>query len=204
MSSNLSISSKGPPTVLRTPARTKRRSVSSIPSSDPSSLGLEEVLTEEDGEETEILTPDVPASLPSTQSGGNNATFSFASLLSAPAPVILSTPLEHCAFGPDGCVRCKRGSVVMVRRGRERRVLEGVSGEGIVTTTPTSARGAYIGAAHTISVELFSLSDDTNSAPGTRTHSPSRARRRGCSHPRAGSWYGPSHRRLPLVVQHRD
>lgn len=95
MSSNLSISSKGPPTVLRTPARTKRRSVSSIPSSDPSSLGLEEALTEEDGEETEILTPDVPASLPSTQSGGNNATFSFASLLSAPAPVILSTPLER-------------------------------------------------------------------------------------------------------------
>ncbi|KAJ7040690.1 Pkinase-domain-containing protein [Mycena alexandri] len=148
MSSNLSISSKGPPTVLRTPARTKRRSVSSIPSSDPSSLGLDEALTEEDGEETEILTPDVPASLPSTQPGGNNTTSSFASLLSAPAPVIFSTPLERellnslSALGFDIAQivhsvltdACDASGAVwwMVRRGRERRVLEGVNGEGIV------------------------------------------------------------------------
>ncbi|KAJ7768255.1 Pkinase-domain-containing protein [Mycena metata] len=142
MPSNLSISSKGPPTVLRTPARTKRRSVSSIPSSDPaSSLGLEEALAEEDGEETEILTPDVPASLPSAQPGSNNTTFSFASLLSAPAPVIFSTPVERellnslSALGFDIAQivhsvltdACDASGAVwwMVRRGREKRVLEG-------------------------------------------------------------------------------
>ncbi|KAJ7176700.1 Pkinase-domain-containing protein [Mycena filopes] len=89
MLSNLSIASKGPPTVLRTPARTKRRSVSSIPSSDPAN---------EEEEETEILTPDVPAGGSgggAGSSGNGNGSSTFASLLSRPAPVIFSTPVER-------------------------------------------------------------------------------------------------------------
>ncbi|KAK7050488.1 Serine/threonine-protein kinase MARK2 [Favolaschia claudopus] len=88
MLSSLSLTSKAPPPpVTRTPARTKRRSVSSIPTPDA-----------EAGDETvEILTPDVPAGASDAlglQTGGTQAT-NFASLLSAPAPVIFSTPLER-------------------------------------------------------------------------------------------------------------
>ncbi|KAJ7621226.1 Pkinase-domain-containing protein [Roridomyces roridus] len=80
MLSNLSLSSKAPPpSVVRTPARTKRRSVSSI-MSDPS----------EPVEETEILTPEAPAAADPVQPQMN-----FASLLSTPAPMIFSTPLER-------------------------------------------------------------------------------------------------------------
>ncbi|KAJ7182737.1 Pkinase-domain-containing protein [Mycena crocata] len=79
MLSNLSISSKGaPPPVMRTPARTKRRSISSV-LSDPA----------DPVEETEVLSPDVQAT-DSLQPQVN-----FASLLSTPAPMIFSTPLER-------------------------------------------------------------------------------------------------------------
>ncbi|KAJ7267369.1 Pkinase-domain-containing protein [Mycena rebaudengoi] len=79
--SSMSLSSKGPPPpVVRTPARTKRRSVSSIPS-DPADAT----------EETEILSPDVPAAA----GGATQVQVNFASLLSTPAPVIFSTPLER-------------------------------------------------------------------------------------------------------------
>ncbi|KAJ7705443.1 hypothetical protein B0H17DRAFT_1326241 [Mycena rosella] len=82
MLSNLSISSRGPPPpVVRTPARTKRRSVSSI-LSDPA----------DPVEETEILTPDVPAA---AASDSVQPQVNFASLLSTPAPMIFSTPLER-------------------------------------------------------------------------------------------------------------
>ncbi|KAF7303808.1 Serine/threonine-protein kinase MARK2 [Mycena indigotica] len=80
MSSNISLA---PPPVTRTPARTKRRSVSSIPS-DPADP-VEEV------EETEILTPEVPAAA----ADASQPQVSFASLLSTPAPVIFSTPPER-------------------------------------------------------------------------------------------------------------
>ncbi|KAJ7100667.1 Pkinase-domain-containing protein [Mycena belliarum] len=80
MLSNLSLSSRGPPPpIMRTPARTKRRSVSSI-LSDPA----------DPVEETEILTPDVSAAADPVQPQVN-----FASLLDTPAPVIFSTPLER-------------------------------------------------------------------------------------------------------------
>ncbi|KAF7369102.1 Serine/threonine-protein kinase MARK2 [Mycena venus] len=94
MLSSLSISSKGPPPpVTRTPARTKRRSVSSIQNSDPAASDPDA------GDETvEILTPDFSASAGASdslaQSGGAHA-MNFASLLSSPAPVIFSTPLER-------------------------------------------------------------------------------------------------------------
>ncbi|KAJ7220565.1 Pkinase-domain-containing protein [Mycena pura] len=77
MQSNISLS---PPPVTRTPARTKRRSVSSIP---PDS--------EEPAEETEILTPEVPAAAADTSQPQVN----FASLLNTQAPMIFSTPLER-------------------------------------------------------------------------------------------------------------
>ncbi|KAJ6598435.1 Pkinase-domain-containing protein [Mycena vulgaris] len=81
MPSNMSLSSRGPPPpVVRTPARTKRRSVSSI-LSDPA----------DPAEETEILTPDVPAAAADSMQPQVN----FASLLSTPAPMIFSTPLER-------------------------------------------------------------------------------------------------------------
>ncbi|KAJ7472348.1 Pkinase-domain-containing protein [Mycena galericulata] len=81
MLSNLSLASKtAPPSVLRTPARTKRRSVSSV-LSDPA----------EPAEETEILTPDVAAAAADSRQPRVN----FASLLSTPAPMIFSTPLER-------------------------------------------------------------------------------------------------------------
>ncbi|KAJ7489339.1 Pkinase-domain-containing protein [Mycena latifolia] len=81
MLSNLSISSRGPPPpVTRTPARTKRRSVSSI-LSDPA----------DPAEETEILTPDVSAAATDSVQPQVN----FASLLNTPAPMIFSTPLER-------------------------------------------------------------------------------------------------------------
>ncbi|KAF7324700.1 Serine/threonine-protein kinase MARK2 [Mycena kentingensis (nom. inval.)] len=75
--SNISLA---PPPVTRTPARTKRRSVSSIPS-DPA----------DPAEETEILTPEVPAA----PADASHTPLNFASLLSTPAPVIFSTPLER-------------------------------------------------------------------------------------------------------------
>ncbi|KAJ7054108.1 hypothetical protein C8F01DRAFT_1163958 [Mycena amicta] len=78
MSSNLSLA---PPPVTRTPARTKRRSVSSIPS-DPADSAEDE---------TEILTPDVAAAA----EDASHPQVNFASLLSTPAPVIFSTPLER-------------------------------------------------------------------------------------------------------------
>ncbi|KAJ7319025.1 Pkinase-domain-containing protein [Mycena albidolilacea] len=96
MLSSLSLSSKGPPPppVTRTPARTKRRSVSSIQNSDRGASADPDADT---GDETvEILTPDVSASAEAgpQQAGGAHA-MNFASLLSSPAPVIFSTPLER-------------------------------------------------------------------------------------------------------------
>ncbi|CAK5262258.1 unnamed protein product [Mycena citricolor] len=72
--------SLGPPPVTRTPARTKRRSVSSVVS-DP----------EEPPEETQVLTPDVPAA----PSDPSQPQISFVSMLGTPAPMIFSTPLER-------------------------------------------------------------------------------------------------------------
>ncbi|KAJ6466844.1 Pkinase-domain-containing protein [Mycena sanguinolenta] len=92
MLSSASLSSKAPPPpVTRTPARTKRRSVSSIQNSDPDA---------DAGDETvEILTPDFSASADTSDALGlqqpGTHSVNFASLLSAPAPVIFSTPLER-------------------------------------------------------------------------------------------------------------
>ncbi|KAJ7678115.1 Pkinase-domain-containing protein [Mycena polygramma] len=84
MLSNMSLSAKGPPPpVVRTPARTKRRSVSSV-LSDPADPA-------DPAEETEILTPDVSAAAADSLQPQVN----FASLHSTPAPMIFSTPLER-------------------------------------------------------------------------------------------------------------
>ncbi|KAJ7233858.1 hypothetical protein B0H12DRAFT_1191879 [Mycena haematopus] len=89
MLSSLSLSSKvPPPPVTRTPARTKRRSVSSIQNSDSDADAGDETM--------EILTPDFSASADASdsQQAGTHG-MNFASLLSSPAPVIFSTPLER-------------------------------------------------------------------------------------------------------------
>ncbi|KAF7313859.1 Serine/threonine-protein kinase MARK2 [Mycena chlorophos] len=80
MPSNMSLA---PPPVTRTPARTKRRSVSSIPSDPTESV--------EELDQTEVLSPEVPAAA----ADASQQQVNFASLLSTPAPVIFSTPLER-------------------------------------------------------------------------------------------------------------
>ncbi|KAJ7750396.1 Pkinase-domain-containing protein [Mycena maculata] len=139
MLSNLSLTSKAPPPlVVRTPARTKRRSVSSV-LSDPA----------DPVEETEILTPDVPAASDPVQPQVN-----FASLLSTPAPMIFSTPLERellntlsmLGFDIAQIVHsvlsdaCDAAGAVwwMLKRRAEKRSLE-QNGDAVGVTSPASA-----------------------------------------------------------------
>ncbi|KAJ6611185.1 hypothetical protein B0H10DRAFT_1882913 [Mycena sp. CBHHK59/15] len=136
--SSLSLASKGlPPPVLRTPARTKRRSVSSV-LSDPA----------EPVEETQILTPDVPPAA----SDAVHSQVNFASLLTTPAPVIFSTPLERellntlsmLGFDIAQIVHsvlsdaCDAAGAVwwMLKRRAEKRSIENLISEGM--TSPTS------------------------------------------------------------------
>ncbi|KAJ7088616.1 hypothetical protein C8R44DRAFT_836054 [Mycena epipterygia] len=148
MLSNLSLSSRvPPPPVVRTPARTKRRSVSSV-LSDPA----------DPVEETEILTPDVPAA----DAASVQPQMNFASLLSTPAPMIFSTPLERellntlsmLGFDIAQIVHsvlsdaCDAAGAVwwMLKRRAEKRSLEqnDVTSPTAVDTPPRHPRNAYI------------------------------------------------------------
>ncbi|KAJ6551365.1 hypothetical protein B0H19DRAFT_1030627 [Mycena capillaripes] len=149
MLSNMSLSKGPPPPVMRTPARTKRRSVSSV-LSDPA----------EPAEETEILTPDVSAAGADSLQPQVN----FASLLSTPAPMIFSTPLERellntlsmLGFDIAQIVHsvlsdaCDAAGAVwwMLKRKAEKRTIEqnaeGATGRAAVDTPPTAVKDGFI------------------------------------------------------------
>lgn len=122
-------SSRGPPAYpVRTPARTKRRSVSST-LSDPSSPSFEKF----------------PTPLPPQD---------FSSLLSTPAPIIFSTPLERNLLNSLSALGFDTGQIVhsvlsdacdaagaiwwMLRRKAEKKAIDDGAAEGATNTPATS------------------------------------------------------------------